>query len=274
MLAKLIEASAMDGTDTLVNPARSADLRECDKVLCKACQDGDLDLAREALGNGANPTVRFALTLGEITPIFMCATNGTPEIAQLLVNANKKVISDVKGFDGATCLHYAASQSRAEMCDFLIANGCEVNKQDKLGRTPLMDAAEVGCLEVIKVLIEHEADIGLVDNNHHSAVAYCLDFVAPDDHKFYNASMCLIQKGADPSNYGKFTHRTLLHHVAARGDLEYVRKLVEDDKVKANPIDDKGRTPLDYAIEHEKADVIDYLEKAIPKGRQCDCVLL
>lgn len=273
MLAKLIEDSAMDGGDALVAD-KDPDLRECDKMLCKGCQESDLPLVREALKNGADPSVRFALTLGEITPIFMCATNGTPDIAQLLVDANKTVIDDVKGFDGATCLHYAASQGQPEMCSFLITNGCQVNQKDKLGRTPLMDAAEVGCLAVIKVLIDNQADISLVDNNDHSAVAYCLDFVSTDDPKFYNASLCLIQKGADPNNHGKFTHKTLLHHVAARGDLEYCRRLIEDEKVCATPVDDEGKTPLDYAVEFKMADVINYLEKAIPKSRACECVLL
>jgi len=274
MLAQLIESSAVDGVDVLLTAKKCTDLRDCDEMLCKGCQDGDRDSVIEALKNGANPSVRVTLTLGEITPIFMCATNGTPDIAQLLVDAKKTVINDIKDFDGATCLHYAASKAQPEMCSFLISSGCEVDRQDKLGRTPLMDAAEVGCLEVLKVLLDNHADIKMVDNNHHTAMAYCLDFVSPEDHKFYNASMCLIQKGADLNNYGKFTHKTLLHHVAARGDLDYVRKLVEDEKVYVTPVDDQGKTPLDYAVEHEKADVVDYLEKAIPKGRPCDCVLL
>jgi len=273
MLAKLIQESAVDVPDPILNE-KDPDLSDENKMLCRGCLESNPEMVREALKLGANPSVRFALTLGEITPIFMCATNGTPDIAQLLVDANKKVINDVKGFDGATCLHYAASQAQPQMCAFLIQAGCQVNQQDKLGRTPLMDAAEVGCLEVIKVLIEHQADINLVDNNHHPAVAYCLDFVSPEDHKFYNASMCLIQKGADPNNHGKFTHKTLLHHVAARGDLEYVRRLVEDEKVYATPVDEEGKTPLDYAVEFKMAEVIDYLEKATPKDHQCECVLL
>ena len=137
-----------------------------------------------------------------------------------------------------------------------------------------MDAAEVGSLEVIKVLIEHKADINMTDNNHHSAAAYCLDFVSQEDHKFYNAAMCLVQKGADPNSYGKCTHTTLLHHVAARGDLEYVKRLVEDDNVHPAPLDVQRKTPLDYAAENKMAEVVDYLEKANPKSERCDCVLM
>jgi len=281
MLAALIEESAQSSLldEQLVdaNPTGNPHIRECDKLLCQACQDGDLAGVREALKRGADPCVRFLLPLGKITPMFMCASSGRMDIAQLLVNANKTVIDDIKVFDGASCLHYAASRAQPEMCSFLLERGVLVDKQDRLGRTPLMDAAEVGCIEALKVLLESGADVHLRDKNHHPAMAYCLDFVSPTDHKFYNVTLSLVQQGADCNIHGKFTRKTLLHHVAERGDLEFVRRLVEDDKVLPTPIDDKGKTPLDYAIESKMpgcTEVSNYLEKAATESGSCECIIL
>ncbi len=40
------------------------------------------------------------------------------------------------------------------------------------------------------------------------------------------------------------------------------------------PIDDEGKTPLDYAIDNQQQEVIAYLEQAIPGNNGCGCIIL
>jgi len=139
----------------------SQEVRESDKLLCTGCRTGDIDKVRQSLEEGANPSVQFRLALGEVTPIFLCASKGYNEIAELLIKSNIEIINDRMGFDGTTCLHHAASNNQSEMCQLLIRYGCNVNQRDKLGRTALMDAAEIGSVKVIEVLVKNNCDLNI-----------------------------------------------------------------------------------------------------------------
>ena len=95
---------------------------ERDERLCDACRVGDFEKAKKALEDGANPSVQFRLALGEITPIFLCASKGYKNIAELLIEYNANINRSMD-FDGTICLHHAASNDQPEMCDFLISKG-------------------------------------------------------------------------------------------------------------------------------------------------------
>lgn len=270
----------------------SSQVSDVDKRLCDGCRDGDYDAVKEALDGGASPSVNFRLALGEITPILLCASRGYVRIARLLTAQDHSLIHEVMAFDGTTCLHHAASNEQAEMCELLLSEGCVVNKQDKLGRTALMDAAEVGAVKVMEVLVgDYNADVRIVDKEQHTAISYCLDFIGEQNSnsnresenksdekgggdRFLLAALCLIEHGADPNYSGKFTGRTLLHYLAAQGNLEKVKMLIQDHRAETQPVDQDGKTPLDYAQEKKHQHVVDYLEFAIPHGGGCACLIM
>merc|ERR1719384_2105610 len=129
---------------------------------------------KKALEDGANPSVQFRLALGEITPIFLCASKGYKDITELLIEHHAD-INRKMDFDGTICLHHAASNDQSEMCEFLISKGCSVNQRDKLGRTPLMDAAEIGSIKVIDILVQNNADVNAEDREHHTALSSCIN---------------------------------------------------------------------------------------------------
>mmetsp|Transcript_39087 Transcript_39087/g.62418 ORF Transcript_39087/g.62418 Transcript_39087/m.62418 type:complete len:272 (-) Transcript_39087:595-1410(-) len=249
------------------------EIQECDKQLCTGCRTGDIELVRQALKDGANPAVQFRLALGEITPIFLCASKGYKEIAELLIKHSPEITSARMGFDGTTCLHHAASNDQEQMVELLINNGCNVNKKDTLGRTPLMDAAEIGSMKVIKVLLENGGDVIIEDKEHSTALSYSLDFISKDEPKFFECSVFLVEQGTHPNYAGKFTHRTLLHYAAAQGNLELVKQLIEVHGAALKPIDEQGKLPLDYAMDYNKQDVVEYLQ-SVPDGSGCGCVVM
>jgi len=118
-------------------------VKGCDQRLCDACRTGDFNAAQEAISQGADVNVSFRLALGEMTPIMIVSKYGHINIAELLLEKRVDIKRKID-FDGTTCLHNAAASNQYEMAKFLIQHGIDVNITDKLGRTPLMDAAEMG----------------------------------------------------------------------------------------------------------------------------------
>jgi len=253
---------------------QTQETREYDLLLCNGCRTGDLDMVKEAIKHGADPRVQFRLVLGEITPIFLCASKGYWKIAEFLIEENDQILHDTMGFDGTTCLHHAASNNQPQMCELLINKGCLVDRQDELGRTALMDAAEIGSVNVITVLSENKANLDEEDKEGHTAVSYALDFISKDADKFFDAAHCLIEKGANPDYAGKFTNRTLLHYCAAQGELEFTKKLVEQYNANPLQVDDGGKLPIDYARENQHDDVVEYFKSRMPDQQSCQCSIM
>jgi len=64
----------------------------------------------------------------------------------------------------------------------------------------------------------------------------------------------LLEKGADPSK-GIFG-------AAEGGHLEILMLLLSQPGIKVNAIDHRGKTPLDYAIEHKHTDCAELIRAA------------
>jgi len=249
-------------------------LSEADKKLCDACRRGNAKEVSDALEAGADPNLQFRLALGEVTPIFLCAQKGYKDVAEVLCQKGAKV-DKIMDFDSTLPLHHAASNAQAEMCEFLIEKKCDVDALDKLKRTPLMDAAEVGCLEAVKVLLNHHANIDAKDSEGFDALSYCIDFVSKKDPRFYETAKYLVQNGADVNSVGKFAKRTILHCAAAQGDKELVHNLVDDKNVKIRVRDNENKTPMDYAIQTDNTELAEYLElNASRENGGCNCTIL
>ena len=72
--------------------------------------------------------------------------------------ASYYAIHDRVGFDGTMAMHIVAALSNFHFCQRFIENGANVNCRDILGRTPLMEAADNGLLDVIKLFTkQHKA---------------------------------------------------------------------------------------------------------------------
>uniref|UniRef100_A0AAY5K852 Myotrophin n=1 Tax=Esox lucius TaxID=8010 RepID=A0AAY5K852_ESOLU len=59
---------------------------------------------------------------------------------------------------GRKPLHYAADCGQAEMLEFLLSKGADVNAPDKHGITPLLSATYEGHCSCVKILLEKGAD--------------------------------------------------------------------------------------------------------------------
>jgi len=243
-------------------------VRPCDQRLCDACRNGDLKQAQSAISEGADVNVQFRLALGEVTPLLLCAKHGHVEIAKLLIE-NRVNINKRADFDGTTCLHHAAANNQYEMAEFLITQGVDINAVDKLNRTPLMDASEMGNEKIVKYLIDKQADATLLDKENYSALSYCLDFIKPSEPQFEKCALLLIENGVNVNNKGKFNNTTLLHYGASTGKLELCQKLVEQYRAIVLIYDGDHKTPIMLAQEAHHDNVVNYLMQHIRQPTTC-----
>ena len=79
---------------------------------------------------------------------------------------------DASHDSGGTALSAAAVGGQPTVATFLIEKGADVNSRDGLiGRTPLMDAVEMGHFEMVELLLRAGADASLADNRGTMALA-------------------------------------------------------------------------------------------------------
>lgn len=69
------------------------------------------------------------------------------------------------------------------MVELLLKNGADINRQDKLGRTPLYMATEATAAKCVDVLLKHKANVNIAEKRHgktplHEAAKYGYDNIA------------------------------------------------------------------------------------------------
>ncbi|PFH45588.1 hypothetical protein AMATHDRAFT_8954 [Amanita thiersii Skay4041] len=90
--------------------------------------------------------------------VHYAAQNNQPGLLRTLVNEDPKRVNAVDE-DGRTPLHWAASSGSIEMMRLLIDQNAEVDKPDNSRWTPLHIAASAGREDVVRELIGAGADI-------------------------------------------------------------------------------------------------------------------
>lgn len=117
------------------------------------------------------------------TPLYWIAKKGHVKAAEVLIAAGADVNKGSSEGDsynkrsGLTPLYMAAKKEHLEFVKVLIAAGADVNKTAEYkfygdDNAPLHVAVKIGCIAVIKELIEHGADIK--DSNNEDALCYVL----------------------------------------------------------------------------------------------------
>ncbi|MCO8122956.1 ankyrin repeat domain-containing protein [Stieleria sp. TO1_6] len=159
--AKTETAATSDGSkpsDPLYSPEafRDAALNGKQRVV-QVCLDDNIDV-NDADVNG-------------FTALAMAAYNGHDEIVKLLLKKNATV--DVRDAEGKTPLIHASSGPYPTTVQLLLDAGADINAVDSGEHfTPLMMAAALGNIEVVKVLLASGAKRDLVDADGESAADF------------------------------------------------------------------------------------------------------
>ena len=102
------------------------------------------------------------------TAMMPASVNGNKKIINLLLHARSKAIHD-RDINGWYPLHFAAKHGHEYLVKFLLSRkGIQVDCRTKFGQTPLHLACRFsGNKEVIKLLLDHEANIEALDNGEY-----------------------------------------------------------------------------------------------------------
>ncbi|OTA60847.1 ankyrin, partial [Hypoxylon sp. EC38] len=134
----------------------------------------------------------------------------------------------------------------------LLDRGADVNMRGLGGNSPLHRAASKNFVAIVKILLQAKADIEL-KNEEEQTPWSCRSLT----FFLYLVSDILRRAGADPNVQGKLGV-TRLYEVAASGDIDMVRFLIESG-VNPSIRTDFGWAPLHWAAHHGKLDCVQAL---------------
>lgn len=171
-------------------------------------------------------------------------------VVELFLDAGMKVNIRFQG--GATPLHLAMSNVKGtRTAHLLICRGADVNAQDDHGITPLMDAARRGNVEMMRLLIDDCADMGLTDKEGWTALKHARKKKRTD-------AVALLEKAQQGGKAAACSASVFVNH-ARHGELEAVKRFVAagmDVNVRGD-----GRIALIEAVEHRNLEMVRFLLK-------------
>lgn len=102
------------------------------------------------------------------TPLHLACESGSYNAVRFLCKKYKKLIKEETKY-GSSPLHSLAenevSSDNAQIAQFLISKGSDINKKNKFGQTPLHCATQNGLYNTIGILIDSGANLNIADNS-------------------------------------------------------------------------------------------------------------
>jgi ankyrin repeat protein len=233
--APRLRYSAGSADPTLARAAKATLLLEAIKPLTNPNIDDDLGCAmvKALLDQGFLPD---ALPDGH-NPLMQAIKVGRDDIVKLLLE--RKADPNFATIAGLLPSFESLRCANSKILQFLLERGADPNAKFK-GRTLLHEASSLARLDLVQTLLEFDADVNGPDDLGRTALfdavkAKNLEIV----RRFVDEGVNLLAK--DQSN-----GRYVLHEAAIAGDVKIVSLLLSgyDD---ISPVDQKGKTPLDYA---------------------------
>ena len=158
---------------------------------------------------------------------------------------------------GQAPLYYAVRAENFDLVKLLIENGADVNVQDKDDETPLHYAAFWDSVDIIKLLIENGVDPFIKNKDGKIPLDYCKNQEVRQLLEDYMKKYHSIQEKIKRNESSIFDNDLL--DSAYYNNLIEVKKCVYSGNYDINVQDDKGYTPLMYAIMNHNLNMIEFL---------------
>ena len=176
-----------------------------------ASRKGHLDAVSLLLGHGADVNMRRE---NGCTPLCAAYEGRHLDIMQLLLERG----SDMRCSIGGLLIHFASRQGRADVIRLLLQHNADLNATDKDNCTPLHWASE-GHADVAQILLENGADINVVSDH---GTPLCV----ASDYGHLKVVQLLLERGADVNIRGPLGQNPF-KAATVRGHTEIARLLLE-----------------------------------------------
>ena len=169
---------------------------------------------------------------------------------------------------GVALLSTAAQEGDAVTVAALLELGAQIERVDRVNRTPLMYGARSKNVEVISVLLDVGADIRARDSLGNTALSWAAGFGIGD------VVLALVDAGADVNTVDNVLGYTPLLWAAGFGEPQSIQVLLESGADVEIHDTAEGRTPLMHAVRTGDAEAVVLLissganVKALDNGNQ------
>src|SRR6218665_102269 len=180
--------------------ANYADAKLAQKFI-SAIQTGDVKTLHKICKKefDVNALFRFECGMEKMSALHYATKEGRMEVARELLQQSCDVNS-LTPFDMATPLMFACRFFRTDvnMVAELLRYGADVNKTDHVGMTPLIVACELGCLELVRLLLDNGANVNHTYKEDDLPDTICQALRSPTIQEYEIDEMCDAYRGNGP----------------------------------------------------------------------------
>ncbi|XP_067668072.1 serine/threonine-protein phosphatase 6 regulatory ankyrin repeat subunit A-like [Haliotis asinina] len=252
-------------------------------IIHTVCLSDNTDIVEDLLCRGIADT-ESTDGMGR-TPVMYAAAEGNGKVVDLLVSkgCNLSAVDDL----GRNIIHAACLAESVDIVQDLLSHGIvEIESKDRMGRTPVMYAAEQGNKKVLDLLVSRGCNLSVVDDQgrnilHAACLSDNVDIVdyllslgiadiesrgeGGDTPVMYAAEQgnkkvvnLLVSKGCNLSIVDDLG-RNILHVACLSDNVDIVENLLSREIVDTESRDRMGATPVMYAAEQGNKKVLDLL---------------
>ncbi|XP_048576796.1 transient receptor potential cation channel subfamily A member 1 isoform X3 [Nematostella vectensis] len=206
-------------------------------LLHLAVESGSARVVELCLDEGAAP--HSVKSQDGSTPVHLACSYGYMDILDILMKAVAFILDPPPDQDGMLPIHRAAQSNHHEVIAYLLKQDTDqVDAIDHLGRTPIMLAAENGCFESVRVLLDHNANVDIRDSENKTVLHYAIGVaeILKEILKDVKANSLIRAKDR--------LGNTPLHYAARHGCVKDVSIILMKYKASAAIVNGIGEIPL------------------------------
>lgn len=204
-----------------------------------------------------------------------------------LIAMSKKDLNCKDEFGNTPLILAAERPDNTAIIKLLLDNGAEINATNDLGRTALIEAASIGDVPNVVLLLQYKPDLGVVTFADETALTFAVvnEYAAvvtallgagadvnwrdsngwmPLTHAVYSCNpeivRMLIEAGADP-HAADVNGDTILIHAVRSGSAEVVREILKE-KPEVDHVGSEGLTAQQHAERNGFAEIGQLLREA------------
>eukprot|EP00455_Lapot_gusevi_P050780 TRINITY_DN7447_c0_g2_i1.p1 TRINITY_DN7447_c0_g2~~TRINITY_DN7447_c0_g2_i1.p1 ORF type:complete len:275 (-),score=40.79 TRINITY_DN7447_c0_g2_i1:439-1188(-) len=184
-------------------------------------------------------------------PLHLAVNAGHVDVVQYLLQRNPASVNFPTKQERNTPLHRAAWHGHAPVVQLLLQFNANVHTINKYGTSAVHMAAARGHLAVVKALINHTPSTIHATTTQHG---YSVLHVAGEGGHLEIVQF-LVQQDATTLQAITNDGDSVLHRAAGEGHFEVVRYLVKEYPASLHTRNQKGKTPLECAVDFPQVHV-------------------